>query len=108
MLYKKETLDIPAKQHFHVIVEFNDGDYAVGLMDFSTHKKDGYCVRNLDGGSSYKIPVATHFSRSHVKRVVYLSTGYVLPKKDFKISKSQTLNILELNDLITKAGYEFI
>jgi len=108
MLYTKETLDIPAKNNFTVIVEFNDNDLAVGIMGFSKYRPGKYCVKNLDTGN-YKIPTATHFSRSHVKRLIYLGTGYVLPKDiNKKHEMGKNLNILELNELINKAGYEYI
>ena len=101
-LYSKKMLDTLAEREFEVAVEFMNGDIEVGIFKYQKYyHRGGYALRPLtiNGGSIY-------FSRSQVKRIVYLANGLVYPKEENGLHK--ILNILDLNELVNKAGYEFI
>jgi len=101
-LYSKEMLDTLAEREFEVAVEFMNGDIEVGIFKYPKyHHRGGYALRPLtinEGG--------TYFSRSQVKRIVYLSNGLVYPKE--KNGPHKILNMLDLNELVNKAGYEYL
>jgi len=59
------------------------------------------------------------FKRSYIKKIIYLRTGYVLPKESIatklytkKINprriRSNYLDIFEMNELLNKAGCQFL
>ena len=100
-LYSKKMLDTLAEREFKVVVEFTNGDVELGIFKYPKyHHRGGYALRPLtinEGG--------IYFSRSQIKRIVYLSNGLIYPKEE--TGKHKILNILELNELVNKAGYEF-
>ena len=100
-LYDKEVLDKLAKRRFPVIVTFIDNDVAIGYFESSNECRRQYHLKPLNiniGGIC--------FNRGQIKQIVYLSNGLILPKQ--QDGKQKLLNILELNELVNKAGYQFI
>lgn len=97
--YSKEMLDIPADGNFKVIIIFNDNDIAVGTLVHSKYAP--YELLPLTINESSRL-----IRRSDVKKLIYLKTGFILPKT--KDGPHKILNILDLNELVNKAGYEFI
>jgi len=103
-LYSKKMLDTLAEREFEVIVEFNNnygGGIELGIFKASKWHRHGYMLRPLTINAG-----GVHFSRGSIKRIVYISNGLVYPKEENGHHK--ILNILELNELVNKAGYEFI
>jgi len=101
-LYSKKMLDTLAERELEVVVEFDQkcgGGVDLGIFKHSD-LRSGYMLRplNINEGS-------VHFSRGNIKRIVYLSNGLVYPKEEN--GQHKILNILELNELVNKAGYEF-
>ena len=49
------------------------------------------------------------FKRSYIKKLIYLRTGYVLPK-NLKTNhrRIKELDLIELNELLNKAGCQFL
>lgn len=97
--YSKEVLDKLANENHECIIIFNDGDVSAGILS------------NKTGASPYHlVPFSINqggigFKRSHVKKIV-LFNGLVYPKSENEPHK--VLDIIELSDLINRAGYEFI
>lgn len=110
MLYTKETLDFISDIQAGLVVEFNNGDLEVGTLEHSKRHTGHYCLTPPQAGYSVYIPLRIHFSRSQIKRIIYLGSGYTVPKdiKNLNHKMGKSLNILELNELVNKAGYEFI
>ena len=103
-LYSKKMLDTLAEREFEVIVEFNNnygGGTKLGIFKHSKWHRHGYMIRPLTINEN-----EVHFSRGSIKRIVYISNGLIYPKEENGSHK--LLNILELNELVNKAGYEFI
>lgn len=96
--YSKEMLDIPANGNFAVIITFRDNDVEAGRLGYEYGK---YRLTPLTTNRP-----STYFSRSQVKQLVYINNGLILPKE--KHDKQVILDILELSELLNKAGYEFI
>ena len=100
-LYDKEVLDKLAERKFPVIVVFTDNDVAIGYFEEYNSCRRHYYLRPLSiniGG--------TCFNRGHIKQIVYLSNGLILPK--LSGGRQKLLDIIELNDLVNKTKYEFI
>lgn len=96
--YSKEFLKELIDSNHNVIVTLKSGGVYVGSFAY------GYGTHYLltppsinDGGIM--------FSRSDIKNIIYF-TGLIVPKD--KNGRHKFLNIIELSELINKAGYEFI
>ena len=100
-LYDKEVLDKLAERRFPVIVTFTDNDVSVGYFENFNQCRRQYHLKPLNINTG-----GTCFNRGQIKQIVYLSNGLILPKQ--QDGKQKLLNILELNELVNKAGYEFI
>lgn len=96
-LYSKELLNRLTNDHFACIIIFTDGDVHLGRLNwnFGSYELSPLTI-NMSGIT---------FRRSHVKQIV-LFNGLVFPKEEN--GKHKVLNILELNELVNKAGYEFL
>lgn len=82
-----------------VIVELKDNSVYIGIFTVG-YGNGHYQLKPLtinDGGMG--------FPRSYIKRIIYFN-GLIVPKN--QNGKHKILNIIELNDLVNKAGYEFI
>ena len=102
--YKKEFLDSLVAENAQVILEDTNGDvYA------------GYMTKNIFG--HYDLLPFTHNGRhcglpaSMIKRIVYF-TGVVpcknwTPNSQFIPKKINKINLIELSELLNKAGYSF-
>lgn len=96
--YSQEVINFLLKQGGNIIVILKDNSTYIGRL------VPGY-------GSHYQIEPSTindggmGFARSDIKQIV-LFNGLVFPKE--MNGHHKILNILELNELINKAGYEFI
>ena len=92
--YSKETLDELVKLNLSCIIVFNDDTVYTGVLGSG----DGYHLFNINQG-------LLRFKRSHIKQIV-LFNGLIYPKSENESHK--VLDIIELSDLINRAGYEFI
>lgn len=96
--YSQEVINFLLNQSGNIIVTLKDDSVYVGTL------APGY-------GSHYRIIPPTindggmGFARSDIKQIV-LFNGLIFPKE--MSGPHKMLNILELNDLVNKAGYEFI
>ena len=102
--YSKETLDKLAKEHRNCIIMFYDGSVHAGILE-----KD---IPEVPPSSYFLAPFSINtsgisFKRSHVKEIV-LFNGLVYPKEDPSKARLKFLDLIELNDLVNKASYEFI
>lgn len=96
--YSQEVINFLLKQDKNIIVVLRDDSVYVGRL------VPGY-------GSHYRIEPPTindggmGFARSDIKQII-LFNGLIFPKE--MNGHHKILNILELNELVNKAGYEFI
>ena len=96
--YSQEVINFILNQEGIIIVVLKDDSVHVGTL------APGY-------GSHYRIIPPTindggmGFSRSYIKQIIFFN-GLVFPKE--MNGPHKMLNILELNELVNKAGYEFI
>jgi len=84
---------------YPVIVELTNNSTYVGVMTYG-YGRGHMHLRPLtinDGGMG--------FPRSMIKRIIYFN-GLIVPKD--KNGQHKLLDIIQLNELINKAGYEFI
>lgn len=98
-IYSKEILDRLSKDNCACIITFYDDTVYAGRLSstvsFSPYHLLPFGIN--DGGVGFK--------RSHVKQIV-LFNGLIVPKEEN--GKHKLLDIIQLNELINKAGYEFI
>ena len=99
--YSQEVIVNLANRVSPVIIEFRDNGVEVGYI---AHDEFGVLTLYPLEASYYRSRIILH--RSYIKRIIHLGSGYVMPKKSGSFSK--TIDILEMNELITKAEYEFI
>ena len=96
--YSQEVINFLLNQGGNIIVTLRDNSVYVGAL------APGY-------GSHYRLIPPTindggmGFARSDIKQIV-LFNGLIFPKE--MSGPHKILNILDLNELINKAGYEFI
>lgn len=96
--YSQEVINFLLEQGGNIIVVLKDNNTYIGRLT------SGY-------GSSYQLEPPTineggmGFARSDIKQIV-LFNGLRVPKE--MNGPHKILNILELNELVNKAGYEFI
>ena len=96
--YSQEVINFLLEQGGNIIVILKDDSIYIGRL------ASGY-------GSHYRIEPPTindggmGFARSDIKQIV-LFNGLIFPKE--MNGPHKILNILELNELVNKAGYEFI
>ena len=100
--------------------------YAIGQQVILISKDNDVCVGFLVKDTlglwrvlSFNQEYSLGFKRSHIKQLIYLGTGYVLPKEDIRTKLSNAnmkaskirfkyLDIFKLNELVNKAGCQFI
>ena len=99
--YSSKVIDNLAKRVAPVIIEFKDNSVEVGHLAY-----DEFNILILYPleASYYRCNSIIH--RSYLKRVIHLGSGYVMPKEENGTGK--ILDIIEMNDLVNKAGYEYI
>ena len=96
--YSQEVINFLLEQGGNIIVILKDNSTYIGRL------APGY-------GSHYRIEPPTindggmGFARSDIKQII-LFNGLVFPKE--MNGPHKMLNILDLNELVNKAGYEFI
>lgn len=96
--YSQEVINFLLEQGGNIIVILKDNSTYVGRL------VPGY-------GSHYRLEPPTindggmGFARSDIKQIV-LFNGLIFPKE--MNGHHKILNILELNELVNRAGYEFI
>ena len=96
--YSQEVIDFILKQGGNIIVILKDNSTYIGRLAPGC-------------GSHYRIEPPTindggmGFARSDIKQIV-LFNGLIFPKE--MNGHHKILNIIELNELVNKAGYEFI
>lgn len=96
--YSQEVINFLLNQEGNIIITLKDNSVYVGTLT------SGY-------GSHYRLIPPTindggmGFARSDIKQIV-LFNGLIFPKE--MSGPHKILNILELNDLVNRAGYEFI
>ena len=95
-IYTKELLDRLTNEHYKCIIVFRNDEVRLGQL--------GWCFNDYELNPLTINESGIVFRRSDVKKII-LFNGYVFPKTN---TKSLTLDILELNELVNKAGYEFI
>jgi len=101
-IYSVESLRHLVDERYKVLVVLKDQSTYVGTLN-TGWGRGHYHLESLttnDGGMG--------FPRSMIKQIVILPTGIVYPKEMHHLGKLKKLNILELNTLVNKAGYEFI
>ena len=99
--YSIEIIDSIAKKVSPVIIEFRDNTVEVGYMTY-----DEFHVLTLYPLEASFARARLLLHRSQIKRIIHLGTGYVLPKEEDKSGK--VIDIIEMNELINKADYEYI
>ena len=96
--YSQEVINFLLEQGGNIIVILKDNSTYIGRLvpGYGLHYRLEPPTIN-DGGMG--------FARSDIKQIV-LFNGLVFPKE--MNGQQKILNILELNELVNKAGYEFI
>ena len=98
-LYSKEVLDKLSKEQYACIVIFHDDSVYAGRLA----KNISFCPYHI-------LPFSIHcngmgFKRSHVKKII-LFNGLIYPKEEH--GEHKHIDIIEMSELLNKAGYEFI
>ena len=103
--YSQEELNKLAADNRQLIIEFKDGDIEVGTLSF-----DGFGELTLYPIDTAYYRARSLIKRSYIKRIIFLNTGLVIPKESIINTNKhyKILNILEMNELLNKAGYQYI
>ena len=97
--YSREMLSHLSDQSHLYCVEFKDGSTYVGFFN----KEDRCQGLTLPFNDYHHM----YFSRSHIKRIVSVFTGVVVPKT-ISSTSFKTLDLFELNDMIHKANCQLM
>lgn len=96
--YSSDLINSLVRNGSPIILELNDNNVYIGIL-ISAPGNGQYRLEPLTINES-----AIVFRRSHIKRIIYFN-GLIVPKNPNSLHR--ILDIIDLSEIVNKAGYQF-